>query len=341
MLRALGLDPVTERVYRAMLAHPDEDAPQLAARLHLSVDALGPALDKLSELSLIYPDARESEAPRALRPETAAGILLARQEAALAAQRQRTEEARVAAARLVAEYDSAHPYAEGDTVERLHGIHTIRRQLAQLGADARCSVMTFAAGGGHSEDDLKASRGPNEALLARGVRSRTVYLDSARNHGPTREHVEWLGRCGAKVRTVPSLPLRMIIVDRETAVLPMNVADARDAAIVVREPSLVAALCALFEQTWSDARPLDCPTPDQPRLKDKALDRREQEVLRLLAEGHTDESMAKRLGISSRSARRIVAGLLHRLHARSRFEAGILAVLAGWLPYGVPRHPPE
>ncbi|WP_228972938.1 LuxR C-terminal-related transcriptional regulator [Streptomyces sp. DH12] len=336
MLQALGLDSVSERVYRAMLAHPDDDVVRLAARLDLPPGDLVPALDRLSELSLVYPDARESEVPRVVRPEAAMGILLARQEAALAAQQERTETARAAAARLVAEYASAHPDTGGDAVERLHGIATIRRRLALLGDSAQRSVMTFAPGGGHSEEDLQASRGPNEAMLARGVRIRTVYLDSVRGHGPTRGHVEWLGRCGAQVRTVPSLPLRMIIVDRETAVLPLDVADARDAAVVLREPSLLVALCALFDQTWAVARPFADPQAGGPATAGEELSRREREVLRLLAEGHTDESMAKRLGISSRSARRIVAGLLRRLDARSRFEAGILAVLAGWLPYGVP-----
>ncbi|MFF5445536.1 LuxR C-terminal-related transcriptional regulator [Streptomyces sp. NPDC012888] len=334
MLKALGLDTVTERVYRAMLSNPDETVSQLAARLSLAPAAMGMALDRLSELSLIYPTARESEIPRVLGPETAMGILLARQEAALAAQQERTETARAAAARLVAEFASARPQGARDSMERLHGIDTIRHRLAQLGDSARRSVMTFAPGGGHSEDDLRASRGPNHAMLARGVQLRTVYLDSVRNHAPTRVHVEWLNRCGARVRTAPSLPLRMIIVDRETAVLPMDVSDARGAALVLREESLLVALCALFEQTWAVSQPFGEPGTGAKPADAGELTRREQEVLRLLAEGHTDESVAKRLGISSRSARRIVAGLLRRLDARSRFEAGILAVMAGWLPSG-------
>ncbi|MFI1016626.1 LuxR C-terminal-related transcriptional regulator [Streptomyces sp. NPDC020965] len=331
MLKALGLDTVSERVYRAMLINPDENVSQLAARLGLTSGAMGLALDRLSELSLIYPTARESEIPRALGPERAMGILLARQEAALAAQRERTESARAAADRMLAEYAGTHPHGSGDSVERLHGIDTIRQRLAELGDSAQRSVMTFAPGGGHSDEDLRASRGPNHAMLARGVQLRTVYLDSVRNHAPTLWHVEWLNRCGARVRTAPSLPLRMIIVDRSTAVLPIDVSDARDAALVLRGESLLIALCALFEQTWTVAHPFgEAPRPSG----ESELNRREREVLRLLAEGHTDESVAKRLGISSRSARRIVAELLRRLDARSRFEAGILAVMAGWLPYG-------
>ncbi|WP_223268058.1 helix-turn-helix domain-containing protein [Streptosporangium nondiastaticum] len=58
----------------------------------------------------------------------------------------------------------------------------------------------------------------------------------------------------------------------------------------------------------------------------------EEATVRLLAEGRTDEAIAKRLGVSRRTARRIATGLMERLGARSRFQVGVLAVQAGWLP---------
>ncbi|GAA3924602.1 helix-turn-helix domain-containing protein [Actinoplanes auranticolor] len=54
------------------------------------------------------------------------------------------------------------------------------------------------------------------------------------------------------------------------------------------------------------------------------LDGRERELLKLLAAGMTDESAAVRLGISARSVRRMMSGVMDRLGARSRFQAGIL-----------------
>ncbi|WP_197364098.1 response regulator transcription factor, partial [Streptomyces clavuligerus] len=55
-------------------------------------------------------------------------------------------------------------------------------------------------------------------------------------------------------------------------------------------------------------------------------------ALHLLADGHTDDSVAKRLGVSPRTARRMANDLMERLEARSRFEAGVRAVQRGWLP---------
>jgi DNA-binding NarL/FixJ family response regulator len=57
----------------------------------------------------------------------------------------------------------------------------------------------------------------------------------------------------------------------------------------------------------------------------------ERELLTLLASGLTDEAAGERLGISLRTARRMMADLMARLDASSRFEAGLKAVKCGWL----------
>jgi DNA-binding NarL/FixJ family response regulator len=57
----------------------------------------------------------------------------------------------------------------------------------------------------------------------------------------------------------------------------------------------------------------------------------DRHLLRLLADGLTDEAAAKRLGISARTVRRIMADLMDRLGAESRFEAGVEAARRGWL----------
>ncbi|MGW2374540.1 response regulator transcription factor [Kitasatospora sp. NPDC001683] len=63
------------------------------------------------------------------------------------------------------------------------------------------------------------------------------------------------------------------------------------------------------------------------------LSAQEARAIRLLADGLTDEAVAKRLGVSHRTARRLATELMERLGARSRFEAGVRAVQQGWLPH--------
>jgi len=57
----------------------------------------------------------------------------------------------------------------------------------------------------------------------------------------------------------------------------------------------------------------------------------ERALLRLLAGGLTDETAARRLGISVRTARRQMAALMGMLEASSRFQAGHKAAQRGWL----------
>ncbi|MFD1663539.1 LuxR C-terminal-related transcriptional regulator [Streptomyces caeni] len=328
MLETLGLDDRSEQVYRAMLVHPSEGVTALAKRLGMGDSDVRESLDALSSLSLIRPSVGEGAEFLMVSPEVAMELLLTRRQADLAAQQERLEASRAAAAQLIAEYSVLNRGQGGSESEQLVGTDAIRLRLARLGEQARSEVMTFAPGGAHRTEDLQASRGPNEALLDRGVRMRTVYLDSVRNHQPTLEHVAWLNSRGGRVRTAPALPVRMIIIDRHLAVLPTDISDARAGAAVLTGPGVVAALCALFEQVWSTAAPLG----DTPSADSRGLSPQEAEALRLLASGLTDEAMAKRLGVSPRTARRIAADLMDRLEARSRFQAGVHAVQNGWLP---------
>ncbi|QKW20955.1 helix-turn-helix domain-containing protein [Kitasatospora sp. NA04385] len=328
MLETLGLDAEAEAVYRRMLAEPQAGVAALAAGLGLAEERVRGGLDRLSALALVQPSDREGIGFRAVGPEAAMELLLARQQAELAAQQLRVEASRAAAAQLIAECSALRPTAAGPGAEQLSGPAEIRERLAELADAARLEVATFAPGGAHTEEDLRASRRPNAALLERGVRMRTVYLDSVRNHRPTLEHVTWLHRSGGQVRTVPALPVRMILFDRELAVLPIDTEDARAGAVVLRGAGTVAALYALFEGVWEGAVPIgEGPAPGADGMSPQELT-----VLKLLALGHTDETIAKRLGVSPRTARRLAATLMERLDARSRFEAGVHAVQDGWLP---------
>jgi DNA-binding NarL/FixJ family response regulator len=89
----------------------------------------------------------------------------------------------------------------------------------------------------------------------------------------------------------------------------------------------LTALCALFESTWQSAKPLG----QSPQRDAQGLSSQDHAVLDLLAQGHTDESIAKRMGVSPRTARRVANDLMERLGARSRFQAGVRAVQSGWL----------
>ncbi|GAA2130499.1 LuxR family transcriptional regulator [Kitasatospora kazusensis] len=329
MLGTLGLDSVSEAVYRSMLAHPQDGVADLARRLEIPEGGVREALNTLSELSLLRPSHDRQGELRAVSPDVGMELLMARQQAELAAQQLRIEASRAAAAQLIAEYADLRPAATHPGVEHLVGLDRIRDRLTTIGREIHTEVMTFAPGGGHTTEDIAAAKPLNQDLLARGVRMRTVYLDSVRNSPPTVEYINWLAAQGGQVRTVPALPTRMIVTDRTTAVIPVSSDDAAAGAVVLTGHGTLTALCALFESVWADAQPLG----EEAGRDEHGLRGPEATAIRLLAEGLTDEAIAKRLGVSHRTARRLATELMERLGARSRFEAGVRAVQQGWLPH--------
>jgi DNA-binding CsgD family transcriptional regulator len=320
---------VNEAVYRAMLANPGHGVADLAVALARSEPEIRLSLDILSELSLVTPSRDRGGRLRAVSPDLGMELLMARQQAELAAQQQRIESSRAAAAQLIAEFSDLSPRSSSPGVEQLVGIDQIRDRLALLSRNVRSEVMSFSPDGAQTVANMEASRPLNKELLARGVRMRTIYLESVRNSAASTDYADWLRNQGGQVRTVAELPTRMIITDRSTAVIPVTSDDAAAGAVLLTGEGTLAALCALFESIWGAARPLG-----QPTVRDcQGLSGQERAALTLLAEGHTDDAIAKRLGVSSRTSRRIATELIERLGARSRFEAGVKAVQRGWLPH--------
>jgi DNA-binding CsgD family transcriptional regulator len=254
-------------------------------------------------------------------------ILIARQQAELAAQQQRVEASRVSAAQLVAEYADLRPDAHTG-VEQLLGLDLIRERLTALVGTVRGESMTFTPRRAVAAESLEYSRPLDQQVLERGVRTRDIYLDSVRNDAPTMAYIEWQTSLGAQVRTVASLPTRMLIFDRQVAFLPARTDNTAAAALILTGQGTLTVLCALFESIWSTAQPVgQAPTRDA-----RGLSPQESAVLCLLAEGHTDETIAKRLAVSTRTIRRITTNLMNQLQARSRFQAGINAARQGWVP---------
>ncbi|TDO50647.1 regulatory LuxR family protein [Kribbella sp. VKM Ac-2527] len=158
-----------------------------------------------------------------------------------------------------------------------------------------------------------------------GLRYRAIYPDTARTAPTLCRHLGAMSVAGVAVRTMPQVPLNALIIDGSVAVLPADTANGSVA--VLRLNSVVATARELFERVWPDAVPLS----DNDLPVDTDLTHRDREMLRLLALGATDEVAAAQLGISVRTVRRMVAQLMGRLGARSRFQAGVKAADRGWL----------
>jgi len=320
MLEALGLTQNADQLYLEALRKPGQTVAEMAQSLSLSLGEAARSHQELSDHGLLLQET--SEGVTVVSPAKAADILIARQEANLTAQRALLEERRSQAERLkVSLYHDAA--AETETVV---GADAINEKLSALNAMTESEVATLAPGGAYTTEQIKAAKAIDSEMLARGIKTRTIFLSSVRNDKPTLDYVRWLNERGAEVRTVPKLPIRMIISDWKTAVLPLDLADASQGIIIYRNPTIIHALQELFEMTWASAMPFG-----MKHYKDGPLSDEERIVLEFLAIGRDDEEIAQRLGVVDRTARSKIKKLVERLGAKTHFEAGYRAVKNGWL----------
>jgi DNA-binding CsgD family transcriptional regulator len=329
MLEMLGLDQTCESVYRAMLANDSWGVAQLADHLMLPESDVHVALDQLAELALLHRSFDgDLDMLRPVSPEVALGALIARQEADVARRQQQLAESRASMAQLAAEYSRQRFDGRGGEAENLRSVDAVHRRLEQLAHEATSSCLSFMPGGAQSMGSMAASEPLDRHLLDRGLTVRTVYLDSMRNDPATVRYARWLTELGGEVRTIPTLPIRMVLFDQTAGLLPIDPDNTRLGAVQVAGAGVMLALVRLFEAVWVQAVPFGMPLPVRP---DDALTGQQRELLRLLAAGLTDESAGRRLGLSLRSVRRMMADLMNRLDAHSRFEAGVRAARCGWL----------
>ena len=153
--------------------------------------------------------------------------------------------------------------------------------------------------------------------VQRGVQMRTLYQHSARRSVAIREYVDQMAPYGAQMRTLEEFFNRMIVVDRQIAIVPG--AEGNNLAIVIHEPSLVAYLADIFERYWERARPFD--DHQQATQRNIAQDVRNMAV-RMLVEGHSDPASAKRVGVSTRTYASYVAALKEEYGVETRFQLG-------------------
>ncbi|MFJ8649958.1 DUF6879 family protein [Streptomyces sp. NPDC093546] len=327
MLTPFGLTEGADRLYRFVLAQPGCDAAEAAEEFGGSAQALDEALQELTRLELLTSDGPDNGRLYVVNPKAALDTLLAFQQAEIAERNRTLARSQAAAEMLLAQYAARHGGDEEPEVEQLRGIEAVQARMADLVPTMHKESLAFVPGGAQTPAVLAASKGTSAEPLARGVRMRSVYLDSIRNAPGTLEHAQWLTEHGAEVRTVPALPMRLWIKDRELAMVPIDPADSTAGAVLLRQPGAVAAFLALFESVWASAVPFG----EAPRRSLEDPGSQPRELLRLLARGYTDEAAARRLGISLRSERRLISELMEKLDAQSRFQLGQRAVENGYI----------
>lgn len=147
--------------------------------------------------------------------------------------------------------------------------------------------------------------------------------------------------------------MKLVIFDRTAALLPMRSDRPEAGSLVVHSSALVETLAALFESVWAAATPVslesrdDWPVPggvngpggadgseDQSRPDGPdvpRVDERTREILRLMATGLKDDSIARVLKVSRRTVQKHVTDAGNALGAKTRFQIALRAGRRGWL----------
>ncbi|MBO3744536.1 hypothetical protein J5X84_00555 [Streptosporangiaceae bacterium NEAU-GS5] len=316
---AIGLDPLEERLYRLLLRDPTCAPEECARRLDAPVAAVLPAVDRLLVLGLLEPSGPYGYRPA--DPRLGLGLLIRRRQAEL-------DRITAEADELAADFQEGLLRADpGRVIEIVEGSVAASRTLAELLTGATREVLaldappyaTEPAGGGTSEE---------ESALARGVRCRAVYSSVVLDLPAKLDEIRRVTAAGEQARVLAELPIKLVVVDGTTALLPLTGHEEgmRFTSVLVRHSALTDALVALFETLWEQATPV-WGAPQQPA----ALDLEDQQIIELLAVGMKDEAILRQLGISERTLRRRIAALLSRLGATGRFQAGVQAARRGWI----------
>ncbi|WP_156971785.1 hypothetical protein [Knoellia flava] len=314
-------------VLEAVVAQQWLDAAGIAAVCGLDEKVVRTSLDHLVNLGVISPSDDEEPGWRLIHPRAALGGLLAEREKLASFHMDELADARLLVDRLSGVFGGTGLHLDSPGIVTLHRREQVMERLAELGRDVRDEVCSFVT----TQPSVEAAaegRGLDQGLLERGVTLRMICIEAFYRDAAVAHHLLDSVSMGVKIRTRPTLPTRLLVFDRRVAVIPLDSEVAAEGAVVVEHSSIVHLFHSLFELVWKDSQPLTAKVPPSPLDGPRPM---ELAILNMLALGHKDEAIARATGQSTRTVRRVVAGIAVTLDARSRFDLALRAAARGWI----------
>ncbi|MFI6826695.1 transcriptional regulator TrmB [Kribbella sp. NPDC050241] len=307
MLETVGVDPPDEEAYRALLTASGCGIAELAKLLDRDEREVAATVERLETLGLLTTTSDHPMRLLPTRPDVAVDTLVAVRRAELDRVR---AEARV----LLTELRAQEQHRPENLVEVIVGQEAIAARFAQLLNGTREELLVldrppYASKTGESEPRV-------HRLLSDGVVVRGIYSPDSLDRPGGVDQAYSAADAGETSRVHPQLPMKLAVFDRRAALMPLDVDQLVDSALVVHPCALLDALVEMFTLLWDQAVPV------VPVVKTDPLDAR---LMTLLGAGLKDDAIARQLGLSSRTVGRRVAELMETLGARTRFQAGIHA----------------
>jgi DNA-binding NarL/FixJ family response regulator len=326
----LGIDRLGEDIYGFVLREGGAGPRSVATQFGISEELAGVRLTELREVGLIARLSGATGAYAAVDPRFSLRALTERHSDGIARIHARLP--------VFAEHFDRARSAVPDHRETqvLSNPDDVAAWYARLQHQAAHEFMAF-----DRPPYVSAAANPLETVvLDRGVTWRAIYAAASFETEGSWEEAQMLAARGEQARVVPDLPVKLAIADRSVALVSLTLDPTRREAVVTQSPSLVKALCDLFEFYWACAIPVPSDRADAaglraqspaPEGKSRAPTREERVLLTLIAAGLKDDVIARQLGMSSRTLRRRSQDLMIELGAANRFQAGVHAAKRGWV----------
>lgn len=325
-MQPLGLAPLEEALYRALLRAPGSASGALGEGLSLPADETHARLEGLLRRGLVsHPDAgRDAWWPTA--PEVAVELLLMERQVELNHARQVLPDLQQDLRRGGGAADAQEAQViGGGAAEQLPAYLQIHHAARHEVACVVCPPFVVAA-----PDEIQAAR---DQARRRGVSYRTIVSPEVLRWPGWLASARQMQAQGEQVRVLADLPFKMILADRHSALVPLRKGHSDGPGLKLGQTTVLDALWLLFESLWEQAAPLLDGDPANPGTAQDVVDDELHALVTLMAAGSNDKTIADLLGISERTLLRRISALSSRLHARSRFQCGWLAARQ-WGPRG-------
>ncbi|WP_169952743.1 LuxR C-terminal-related transcriptional regulator [Microbispora sp. H11081] len=320
-----------QRVYQLILDDPDWTPERLQAKLGITHTEVSAALSLMRDLGLLERDELAPSGMAARSAEAALVNLLREQKTTLSARVDELQRTSAALDTLASQFLSLRNPRPSDTrVDIVVGDDEVTALLRDATAVAYHEVLVLGMDFPGRCADTEFGSSWHRRIIGNGVRMRAVHLCSMARSMRAANRLRMLQRDGVDIRLTPSAPVSIMTFDHFLTIAAIPAFQGTTAVLAIHGHALTGLFRHVFDWCWATSAALGSEALDPPAPQD--LSEQQKAVVRMLAAGMKDETIARNLGISQRTLRRLITELMEVLESGSRFQAGVKAAALGWVP---------